>query len=168
MFVFLSIVIVIVLVLLWLMIYRYTEHYRALKEEFKRIMKENNIKDDNITVKWGDMPKYEKTGKWIPVSSQNVSSQPKLSANEPQLLLGGLSYMEARKAAQIEQCEIMNQIGIKSVEEYQQWYEENKDEDWFEGTLRVVSGCVQERIFAGDERMAKEEKKEKLEDLVRF
>jgi hypothetical protein len=168
----LSFLVVLTIVLLWLMIYRYTEYYRTLKNEIRQVRVDNGT---GKSVNWGETPKHKKTGKWPPVPPSMNSGK---SANEPRLLLGGLTYREAQKATQKEQCVVMEQLGIDSVETYQRWYEENKDDDEFDKILRVVSGCVQEGMFCkGDgcsvndsvrEAQPSSSKSKKLEDLIRF
>lgn len=146
-----STLIAILVLLSWYMLYRYSEYYKERKREFKTIIEENK----KVRVRWGETPKHERTGKGMPVISS--STRQKLSANEPQLLLGGLSYMEAQKSALREQCTIMDELEIKNVDDYHKWYERVKDDESQENALRIVSGCVQEGLFAKGE-------KKKLED----
>ena len=145
-----STLIAILVVLSWYMLYRYTEHYKEVKQEFKTLIKENQPS----RISWGETPKHERTGKGIPVFYPPRHKQP---ANKPQLLLGGLSYMEAQKASLQEQCGIMNELDIYNVDDYQKWYEKIKDDESQETALRIVSGCVQEGLFA---------KKNGLEGLI--
>ncbi len=145
-----STLIAILVVLSWYMLYRYTEHYKEVTREFKTLIEENRPS----RISWGDTPKHERTGKGVPVFYPPRHKQP---ANEPQLLLGGLSYMEAQKASLREQCTIMNELDIYNVDDYQKWYEKIKDDESQETALRVVSGCVQEGLFA---------KKNGLEGLI--
>ena len=96
MLIILSILIVIAIVLLWFMLYRYTDHYQTLKQEFKELIEESQHNEvaAGKSVTWGDTPKHTPTGKW-----QKVEKVPRVgkSADEPQLLLGGLTYREAQK-----------------------------------------------------------------------
>ena len=147
-----SILIAIIVILSWYMLYRYTEHYKELKNEFKTIIEQNR----KPRISWGETPKHERTGKGMPVTYP--PARQKLPADEPQLLLGGLSYMEAQKASLRKQCEIMDELEIKNVEDYHKWYEKIKYDESQENALRIVSGCVQEGVFA------KNRKKKTLED----
>ena len=56
--------------------------------------------------------------------------------------------MEAQKAVLQEQCGIMDELDLYNVDDYQKWYERIKDDESQENTLRIVSGCVQEGLFA--------------------
>lgn len=150
---FLIPIIIIFLLLLWFMIYRYTEHYKVLQHELRQAIKHD---DGGKRVHWGETPKHEPTGRWPRVVAYRTE---KRSADEPQLLLGGLTYREAQKKVLTDQCEIMNRLNIKNVEDYQKWYEQIKDEDDHENALRTVSGCVQAGLFASNK---------KLEDLIEF
>jgi hypothetical protein len=146
------------------MIYRYTEYYKTLKDEFRdltlnksqvvqnsALKKSRNSKKKTVT--WGDVPKPR--GWWAPEKPTK-----KQSAEEPQLLLGGLSLIEARRETLKEDCVIMDRLKISNEKEYQKWYEQNKDTRGFETLLPTVSGCVQAGLYAGSFKGQK-----KLEDL---